>query len=268
MAEATSGTPPPSLDEVRKRIDAIDADLLRLVVERANLAKAVATAKAAAGDNGRFGLRPGRETQLLRKLLAGPRNGARPGLIVRIWRELIGDSLATQGPFHVAVWGGRDPGRAVEVARLRFGVAPSLRQVAKPEDALAEARRLGGVGVCALTPDSAWWGRLLAEPKLRVFAALPCLAAWGPLAALAVAEVEVEPTGADNTFWVTDAPQSAKAIEEALSRDEVAATLMVEAGGLKLFLLAGYYQPDDARLARAPGKLSGVIGAAPAPLDV
>ena len=265
MAEAA---PTPSLDEVRKRIDAIDADLLRLVVERSALAKSVATAKAAAGDGGKFGLRPGRETALLKTLLAGPRNGARPGLIVRIWRELIGDSLATQGPFHIAVWGGRDPGRTVEVARARFGMAPSLHQVAKAEDAIAEARQLGGVGVCALTADSPWWGRLLAEPKLKVFAALPCLAAWGPLAALAVAEVEVEPTGADNTFWVTDATQTAKAIEATLSKDGVAATLMAEAGGLKLFLLSGFYHADDPRLARAPGKLAGVIGAAPAPLDV
>ena len=268
MAEGTPQSPPPPLDEVRQRIDAIDADLLRLVVERAGLAKSVAAAKAAAGDSGKFALRPGRETRLLRKLLAKPRNGARPGLIVRIWRELIGDSLATQGPFHIAVWGGRDPGRAVEVARLRFGVAPSLRQVAKPDEAIAEARSLGGIAVCALTQDNAWWARLLAEPKLKVFSALPCLAAWGPLSALAVAEVDVEPTGADNTFWVTDAVQSAKAIEEALSRDGIAATLLVEASGLKLFLLSGYYQAEDSRLARAPGKLSGVIGAAPAPLDV
>lgn len=266
MADADAK--PPTLEEVRARIDAIDADLLRLVVERSALARDVAAAKAAAGDAGKFALRPGRETQLLKKLLSGPRNGARPGLIVRIWRELIGDSLATQGPFHIAVWGGRDPGRTVEVARQRFGVAPSLKQVAKPEEAIAEARSLGGVGVCALTPDNAWWGRLLAQPNLKVFAALPCLAAWGPLAALAVAEVEVEPTGSDNTFWVTDAAGPAKAIEETLSRDGVAATLLIEAGGLKLFLLSGYYQPGDARLARAPGKLSGVIGAAPQPLDL
>ncbi|HEY3951574.1 chorismate mutase [Phenylobacterium sp.] len=269
MADTGAGSQtPPTLDEVRRRIDAIDADLLRLVVERASLAKTVAAAKAAAGDGGKFGLRPGRETQLLKKLLAGPRNGARPGLIVRIWRELIGDSLATQGPFALAVWGGRDPGRAVEVARLRFGAAPSLKQVAKPEEAIAAAKALGGVGVCALTADNAWWARLLAEPKLKVFAALPCLAAWGPLSALAVAEVDVEPTGSDNTFWVTDAAQPAKAVEEALSRDGVAATLLVETGGVKLFLLSGYYQPDDPRLKRAPGKLSGVIGAAPQPLDV
>jgi chorismate mutase len=268
MAEAVTQTEPPSLEEVRARIDAIDADLLRLVAERASLAHAVAAAKAASGDAGRFGLRPAREAMLLRRLLAGPRNGASPGLIVRIWRELIGDSLAKQGPFSLAVWGGKDAARAVEVARLRFGVAPSLRQVARPEDALTAARALGGVAVCALTADNAWWGRLLAQPKLRVFAALPCLAAWGPLSALAVAEVEVEPTGADNTFWVTDAPQAAAAVVNALSKDGVAATLQAETGGLKLFLLAGFYQADDPRLARAPGKLSGVIGAAPAPLDV
>lgn len=268
MAQAKSKATPPSLEAVRQRIDAIDGELLRLLDERADLAHAVAEAKAAAGEVGRFGLRPGREAQVLRKLLASPRSGATPSLVVRVWRELMAESLALQGPFHIAVWGGRDPGRATELARLRFGAAPPLRQVAKAEEALAAARTRGGVAVAALSRDSAWWGRLLAEPKLKVFAALPCLAAWGPLAALAVAEVEVEPTGSDVTFWVTDAPGPAAPILTALSRDGVAASLMVEAGGLKLFTLAGYYMADDERLARAPGRLSGVIGAAPSPLDV
>ncbi|HEY8571717.1 chorismate mutase [Phenylobacterium sp.] len=269
MAEAER-TPvaPPSLDEVRARIDAIDAELLKLLDERAGLAHAVAAAKAAAGEAGRFGLKPAREAQLLRRLLSRPRQGATAPLIVRVWRELIGESLKLQGPFHLTVWGGKDAGRAVELARLRFGAAPPLRQVAKPDEALAAARTPGGVAVCTLAPDSAWWGRLLAEPKLKVFAALPCLAAWGPLSALAVAEVEVEPSGDDRTFWVTDAAQPAAKIMDALSRDGVAATLLAETGGLKLFVLAGYYMADDERLTRAPGRLSGVIGAAPAALDV
>ncbi|HVI31309.1 chorismate mutase [Phenylobacterium sp.] len=268
MAEAETTPATPTLDEVRARIDVIDAELLKLLDERAGLARVVAAAKAAAGEAGRFGLKPGREAQLLRRLLAKPRQGASAALVVRVWREMIGESLKLQGPFHLAVWGGKDPARAVELARLRFGAAPPLRQVARPEEALAAAKTPGGVAIAALTPDSAWWGRLLAEPKLRVFAALPCVSAWGPLSALAVGEVEVEPTGGDVTFWVTDAPQSAGAVEETLSRDGAAATLVAEAGGLKLFSLAGFYQADDPRLARAPGRLSGVIGAAPAPLDV
>jgi chorismate mutase len=258
----------PSLDEVRARIDAVDAELLRLIDERAGLASAVAAAKAASGEAGRFGLRPGREALLLRKLLSSPRGSASASLVVRIWRELMGASLAAQGAFHLGVWGGKDPARTVELARLRFGAAPPLRALERPEDAQAAARTAGGVAVCALTADSAWWGRLLAQPQLRVFAALPCLAAWGPMAALAVAEVEVEPTGDDRTFWVTDAPQAGPLIEQALGHDGVAATLLAQAGGLKLFVLSGFYQPDDPRLVRAPGRLSGVIGAAPGPLDV
>jgi chorismate mutase len=264
MAESR---PAPTLEEVRARIDALDAELLKLVDERAGLARTVAAAKAAAGDGGRFALRPDREAMLLRRLLAKPREAASPTLIVRLWRELISGSLATQGPFHLAVWGGRDPARTVEFARARFGAAPALKQVARAEDALAAARTPGGVAVCALGPDTAWWGRLLAEPHLKVFATLPCLTAWGPLTALAAAEVDVQPTGNDQTFWVSDAPQGAADIIEALSRDGVAADLMSEAGGLRLFALAGFYQSGDPRLARAPGQLTGIIGAAPMPLD-
>ena len=255
----------PSLDAVRARIDAVDAELLRLLDERASLAAAVAAAKRAAGENG-FGLRPGREAQVLRRLLSEPREAAEASLIVRVWRELMGDNLSRQGPFHLSVWGGKTETRIVELARLRFGAAPPLALAAKPEDALAAAKTPGGVAVMAL--DGGWWGRLLAQPMLKVFSTLPCLSQWGPLTAVAVAEVEVEPTGADVTFWVTDAAGPAAAVTDALGRDGVAASLLAEAGGLKLFSLAGFYQAEDDRLARAPGRLSGVIGAAPEPFDV
>lgn len=259
---------PLSLEAVRARIDAVDTELLRLADERAGLSAMVAAAKAAAGEGDSFALRPAREAQILRRLLALPRADAGPGLVVRLWRELMADSLARQGPFHLAGWGGANPARLAELARTRFGGAPVLRMVAKPEDVLAAAKTPGGVGVLALTPDSAWWGRLLAEPRLKVFAALPCLAASGPLAALAVAEIAVEPSGGDETFWVTDAEAAPAVIEDALGRIDVAARLLVQAGGLKLFALAGYFQAEDARLAKAPGDLKGVIGAAPTPLDV
>ncbi|MET0274500.1 MAG: chorismate mutase, partial [Phenylobacterium sp.] len=74
MAQAKPTSAPPTLEEVRARLDAIDTELLRLLDERAGLAGMVAEAKAAAGDGGRFGLRPGREAQMLRRLLAQRRN--------------------------------------------------------------------------------------------------------------------------------------------------------------------------------------------------
>ncbi len=252
----------PSLEEVRWRLDAIDGELLKLLDERASLASAVAAAKRASGDTG-FGLRPGREAQIVRKLLSAP-----DALVIRIWREIMADNLARQGPYQLGVFGGREPARVVELTRLRFGTAPRLSLVPTAQDALAVARAPWGVAVLPLASDTPWWGRLLAEPKLKVFAALPCLATWGPQAALAVAEVEVEPTGGDQTFWVSDSPKSAAAIVEALGLDGVAAELVAEAGGLKLFSLSGFFQADDERLARAPGQLTGVIGAAPEQFDV
>ena len=119
----------PSLETVRARIDAVDGELLRLLDERASLAASVAAAKRAAGETG-FGLRPGREAQVLRRLLNQPREAAEVSLIVRIWREVMGDNLSKQGPFHINVWGGREEARVIEFARHRFGAAPGLRVLA------------------------------------------------------------------------------------------------------------------------------------------
>jgi chorismate mutase len=260
----------PSLDQVRARIDAVDAELLRLIDERAALAEAVQKAKRDAGQGDRFGLRPARETQVLHRLLAMTRKAADAGLVVRLWREIMGHNLNRQGAFHVAAWGGRTgAARITELARQRFGQSVYLRMVDKPEMLLSQAKNPGGVGVGLLTNDSAWWARLLVEPKLTAFAVLPCLATWGAPEALAVAEVEMEPSGtADETLWVTDSSKQPWEIEIDLSRDGVAARLLTEANGLKLFSLAGFYMKTDERLARAPGRLTGVIGAAPAPFDL
>jgi chorismate mutase len=258
------------LEAVRARIDAVDAELLRLVDGRAQLAHAVGEIKRAAGTAaaGKLAIRPDREAQLLRRLLERERQAAGTEVVVRVWRELIAESLRIQSPFRLSVWGGKNPARAVELARARFGAAPPLSLVDQPEAALAAARQPGQVAVLALEPQSRWWGRLLAEPALRVFAAMPCLAAWDGPGALAVGDVAVEPSGLDETYWVTDAAEPASAIEAALAGEGVAARLIQEGGGLKLFGLPGYLQAHDPRLARAPGRLSGVIGAAPAPFDV
>jgi chorismate mutase len=268
MTETTPPGPTP-LEVVRARIDAIDAELLRLINERAAMPARVAAAKAAeaaGAANPGFGLRPAREAQLIRKLMAAA--SASPTLVTRVWRELIGDSLSQQGPYRLVAWGGRDPARIAELARFRFGSTPPLTMVGRSEDALKAAKIEGTVAILPLDPGAAWFGRLLAEPNLKVFAVLPCLAAWGAPVALAVAEIEVEPSGGDQTLWVTDAVQSTAAIEAALGDAGLAGDLLIEAGGLKLFALAGYVQTHDPRLEDAPGRLKGVIGAGPLPFDL
>ena len=69
--------------------------------------------------------------------------------------------------------------------------------------------------------------------------------------------------GDDATLWATDAPGSRFAIEDALGQVGFAGEQLFAAGGLKLFVLAGYVQRDDRRLLKAPGRLAGVVGVVP-----
>jgi len=169
-------------------------------------------------------------------------------------RSVLGRIDAAQGP-QVIVWGPASQALAAD----RFGLTVQL--AATPEAAL-KAVRTGGRALMDLSPASAWWGRLLAEPDLRIVAALPDHGAGAPRA-LMVQRARPGPTGDDRTFWVTDSRAPDAAIVEALAGAGLIAGPLIAAGGLKLFVLAGYVQPEDGRLTGAPGALSGVIGAAP-----
>lgn len=155
----------------------------------------------------------------------------------------------------LTVWG---PASQV-LASDRFGL--TVRMAPTPEAALTAARK-GGRALMDLTTASAWWGRLLAEPRLRVVGALPDHGHGLPRALL-IQPTEPGPTGDDRTFWATDSPLADARIVSRLGQAGLAAEPLIAAGGLKLFVLAGYVQADDARLNGAPGELSGVIGAAP-----
>lgn len=210
---------------------------------------------------------PADEALALRRLLTLPRAHLSAAGLTRLRRELEGERLARGAGLHVAVWGGSAPARAVLHVRARFGAAPPMAAAPSAEAALATARRPGGVAALAAEGPWPWWGRLLAEPDLRVFARLPDEGAPGAGSMLAVARVEVGPTGRDETWWATDAAGSAAAVERALGEAGLAGEVVAEAGGLKLVALAGYLQRQDARLARAPGRLTGVLGSAPLPLE-
>ena len=149
---------------------------------------------------------------------------------------------------------------AIALRELLAG-APAGSAAADPEQALAAVRD-GARALMDLTPGKAWWGRLLAEPALRVVAALPDDRTGAPRA-LMIQRANPGPTGGDRTFWATDSQMPDARIVETLAVAGLAADPLIAAGGLKLFMLAGYVQADDARLNGAPGELSGVIGAAP-----
>lgn len=218
----------------------MDEDLLAL--DRA-VVQAVA-ARIAAGPRDRSDA----AAIALRSLLDG-RSTVEAAVIKTLWGRLE----AATGPALVASGG---LAQALATDRFGLGVRPlSAEEALKAADA-------GSRAVLDLSSDRPWWGRLLARPELRIVAVLPDDRRGRPQA-FVVARASSGPTGDDRTFWVSDSGWSEAKIVDALGEAGLIADPLAAAGGLKLFALTGYVQSDDGRLKTAPGRLNGVIGAAP-----
>ena len=126
------------LDEIRKRIDAVDAEVQRLISERAALAQEVAQIKQAEqADEEVVFYRPEREAQVLRKVLA--RNqGPLPGEeMARLFREIMSACLALEQPLTVAFLG--PEGTFTQAAALKhFGHSVRTRPQAAIDEVFRE----------------------------------------------------------------------------------------------------------------------------------
>ena len=103
MADAAQETVP-GLDEIRARINEIDARLQSLINERASIAQLVGAAKgelAAAVDY----YRPEREAEVLRNVLARNDGPMRDDEMLRLFREIMSACLAQQEPLKTAFLG-------------------------------------------------------------------------------------------------------------------------------------------------------------------
>jgi len=115
------------LKSLRERIDALDADLLRLINERAKIAQRIGAVK-----QGNI-YRPEREAQVLRRV-AETNPGPLPAVAMqRIVREVMSACLALEQPLTVAYLG--PAGTYSEAAaRKHFGGAPTLLPCAAIDD--------------------------------------------------------------------------------------------------------------------------------------
>jgi chorismate mutase / prephenate dehydratase len=272
-------SPPQTLDELRRAIDATDDLLLDAMQKRMALAESVRAAKA--GAPGPL-WRPGREADILRRLLARNAGVLPEEAVYNIWRELISASLAAQGDFAIVAIagslgfaGGHFPNCAVDI-------------VARPQDALD--RVVSGASAAAELPgpdeDGVWpvLPKLLAArgraPDLNILARLPMID---------FADGADDDTGAGQSFIVGRAPCDRSADDMTLvasywdaerrlpanprkrprlpeaeqKRAEAAAgtgaILAAVHDGLSVFAYEGFIEPGDARL--APLQHSAWLGA-------
>ncbi len=127
-----------ALDDLRKRIDEIDADLVRLLNERARCAVEIGRVKRETGQAGVYA--PEREREVLERVLAANAGPLKDQSLLAIWKELMSGSLSLEKSLQVAYLGPEGSfshlaaiekfGRSVELVPVR-DIASVFDQVAR-----------------------------------------------------------------------------------------------------------------------------------------
>jgi chorismate mutase/prephenate dehydratase len=126
MAETTHRT----LDEIRKDIDALDLDLVRLLSRRVELAQEVGRVK---GRDNRPYFTPERERAIYDRLAEVNPGPLQTRQLVAVFREIISAARAAEKPLVCAYWG--PPGTYTNMAAIQtFGTSTTF----SPKDSIAD----------------------------------------------------------------------------------------------------------------------------------
>ncbi|MBB4267372.1 chorismate mutase [Roseospira visakhapatnamensis] len=258
---------PPSLDALRREIDALDDQILDLLMRRCAIAEQVVDAK-----RGGPTLRPGREALILRRLVSRWRGGLPKRVIVRMWRELLAGVVAMQGPFSLAVWMPERGAGYLEVARNQYGTfTPATTHQSASQVVREVTSGNATVGVLPMPrweDDNPWWTQILssASDAPHIIARLP-MTGPGPMGieALVIARMPPEATGDDMSVIAVETGHdiSRSAFTEALGAADLAPRAVWDTretrddSRLHLVEVRGFVDPHDPRLAALAGATEG-----------
>jgi chorismate mutase len=166
---------PPSLDELRKEIDAIDAQVHSLLMARGDIIDRLIQVKQTQEVGSAF--RPAREASMMRQLVQRHRGILPLDTIESIWRVIISTFTYVQAPFsvHADVSAGESAMR--DSARFHFGfVVPYVSHFSAQAAVEAVARSKGDLAlVPAASSRTPWWIALEADGAPKIIARLPFL---------------------------------------------------------------------------------------------
>lgn len=275
----------PTLDSLRQDIDRIDDTLHDMIMQRASVVERVGQLKQ---DGAQAVLRPGREAEILRRLVARHHGKFPKPTLVRIWREMIGGMCSVQGQISVAVYMPDRGASYLELARDQYGAYTPMMSLSTPGQVVrAVAEGSATVGILPM-PDredvETWWISLVGDgPNLpRIIAKLPF---GGPgagrgdgIEALAIARITPEPTGYDRSWLAVETtPDISRARMRSvlgaagLEPTLLAATQKTDASWLHLVEISGALDIEDRRIARLTDRKEPVLhctvlGGYPVPL--
>lgn len=163
------------LASLRAEIDRIDNDIHDLLMERAEVVEHVRAAKGADGIK----LRPGREAEVLRRLIARHKGTFPKGALVRIWREVMSAYLKLQGHLAMAVYM-PEPGAAYwDLARDQYGSQTPMTAHASVRGVIGAVQSgdaaIGVLPIPMPSESDPWWRHLYsnAENTPQILSRLP-----------------------------------------------------------------------------------------------
>jgi chorismate mutase/prephenate dehydratase len=257
--------PQESLDDIRREIDRIDDDILKLVAARLDVVERVKAHKAQTASLAASPIRPGREAQILRRLINEAKGAVPADLCFRIWRALIAAATLKQAPIRIHGSAGFFASATAQtLLREYFG---AIAFADHPGEAIAFQALADNPGdLAAVALDGPWATAWLEghAGHAQVISVLPFLTTSPIPRLLVFGHAASEPTGADETLVLTDGQ---------LPRDFAPQPLwQMKTGSLRLTSLPGFLTEHNAPLVglgRSNGSLAlQVLGRYPSPVEI
>jgi len=244
--------PNPDLATLRRKIDAIDEAIQDLLMHRTEAVLGIAAAKR---ESGEAVLRPAREAQVLRRLIARHKGRFPKPALVRLWREIMSGSVHVQTKFSLAVYAPAGQEGLLRLAHDQFGAATPSRRHNTILGVLAEVSEgTASAGILPLPAEEEaqpWWPSLVGnERRPRIVARLPFLP--GQDSALAIALVDQEESGQDHSYIVLESgtPLSRDGLTKTLTSAGLTPVFIARHDTTYLAEIADFVPAGDPRLAR------------------
>ena len=276
----------PTLEDLRREIDAIDDQIHDLLLKRWETVRHVAAAKgvepkAKAPTKGApktaakrasrgatkksprdVAIRPAREAAMLRRLAARHRGPFPFAALARMWHEMIAAFTMLQARYSIAVYANGKEHTLWDLARDQFGSQVPMSPYPTQRDTLAQLfEQRHEVAVLHMPregEEDPWWIGLAGADAPKVIMRIPFAGVGsvrGPMQdALAVGHLKLEPTGSDRTLIVveTNQPLSRTGLKAILQRAELSPRFTASAhrdnAYYHLIELGDFIEQDDPRL--------------------
>lgn len=197
------------LETLRSEIDRLDTELLNILEQRIEIVKDIAAAKE--DDGAALAFRPGREANVMRRILERHSSDLPDVVVANIWREIIAAVCRMQKPMSISITAPEKSVGYWDLARSHFGAATPMTLHKSPTVVLrevsADPSKLGVMPWMNIERDT-WWEHLAqgGDTVPKVLAALPFVhnpsGSFEDLNALVIGQAEPEASGNDISLFV------------------------------------------------------------------